>query len=60
VSEGNEEVCGESYDHDLRIVDERDGIVAYECRNCGAEIAAEPDDVPEPHDACTTHATHAG
>lgn len=33
-----EEVCGESYDHDLRVIDERDGTVTYECRNCGAEI----------------------
>jgi predicted RNA-binding Zn-ribbon protein involved in translation (DUF1610 family) len=31
-------VCGESYDHDLREIDSRDGITSYECRTCGAEI----------------------
>jgi hypothetical protein len=37
MSDG-EDICGETYDHDLRLVDERDGWCTYECRECGAEI----------------------
>lgn len=44
----DEEVCGETYDHDLMLVDERDGEAAYECRVCGAEVTDESDtDDPE-------------
>lgn len=35
--------CGYSYDHDLRLIDTRDGISSYECRECGAEIVDPPD-----------------
>jgi hypothetical protein len=35
----DDEVCGETYDHDLTLIDERDGEATYECRVCGAEIA---------------------
>jgi len=34
----DEDICGHSFDHDLIIVDERDGILVYHCRRCGAEI----------------------
>jgi predicted RNA-binding Zn-ribbon protein involved in translation (DUF1610 family) len=34
----NEPVCGETYDHDLRLIDKRDGTATYECRECGAEV----------------------
>ena len=37
----DEDICGETYDHDLRLVDERDGIATYECRRCGAEVIEE-------------------
>lgn len=40
----DEEICGYTYDHDLREVDSADGITVYECRNCGAEVEAEADD----------------
>ena len=40
----DKEVCGESYDHDLRLIDERDGFATYACRECGAEIFTEPDE----------------
>jgi hypothetical protein len=43
TSPGSEPVCGESYDHQLRLIDERDGYAAYECIECGAEILTEPD-----------------
>lgn len=33
-----EEVCGETWDHTLELVDERDGIRQYLCCECGAEI----------------------
>lgn len=39
--EEGEEVCGESFDHDLRLIDERDGWRTYECRVCGAEVSEE-------------------
>lgn len=32
------EGCGWEYDHDLRLIDERDGMATHECRRCGAEI----------------------
>ena len=32
------DVCGETFDHNLRVIDERDGWVTYECRTCGAEV----------------------
>jgi hypothetical protein len=41
------EVCGESFDHDLRLIDEPDGYATYECRTCGAEVFTEPDDAEE-------------
>lgn len=34
-------VCGENYDHDLRIIGDSDDLVTYECRKCGAEIIEE-------------------
>jgi hypothetical protein len=34
-------VCGFGYDHDFRLIDERDGCRSYECRECGAEILEE-------------------
>lgn len=37
-------VCGESYDHDLRLVSEGGGMRTYECDNCGAELWEEDDD----------------
>lgn len=37
------DVCGESYDHRLDLIDERDGERVYECRECGAEIREEAD-----------------
>ncbi len=43
----DEWVCGESYDHNLELFDERDGVSSYVCRECGAEIISdESDDVP--------------
>ena len=44
VVNSDEEVCGESYDHRLELLDERDGMRTYECRECGAEIWEEDDD----------------
>ncbi len=41
-ADDTEPVCGESYDHDLRLIDERDGSATYECRDCGAEVLTEP------------------
>lgn len=41
-----EPVCGESYDHDLSLIDEADGWATYECRKCGAEVVTEPDEAP--------------
>ena len=38
------DVCGESYDHNLRLIDERDGCRTYECRTCGAEIFEDDDE----------------
>lgn len=35
------DVCGFTYDHDLRLIGERDGWFTYECRECGAEIFEE-------------------
>jgi hypothetical protein len=43
-ADDNEPVCGESYYHDLRLIDQRDGHATYECRECGAEVFTEPDD----------------
>lgn len=42
-----EPVCGESYDHDLKLIAEHDGHATYECRECGAELFTEPDDEEE-------------
>lgn len=36
-------VCGESFDHELRLIGEGDGERTYECTNCGAEIWEEDD-----------------
>ncbi len=44
MADDAEPVCGESYDHDLRLIDERDGYATYECRKCGAEVVTEPDE----------------
>lgn len=43
----DDEVCGETYDHDLTLIDERDGEATYECQVCGAEITGPPDADPE-------------
>jgi hypothetical protein len=43
MSDGREDVCGDSYDHDLDLIDERDGYCSYVCRTCGAEILTEPE-----------------
>lgn len=40
----DDSVCGESYDHDLRLIGEGDGMSTYECLNCGAEIWEGVDD----------------
>lgn len=40
----DEPVCGESYDHTLKLVGERDGWSTYECTECGAEITEGPED----------------
>ena len=40
----DELTCGESYDHDLTLVGESDGLRTYECLNCGAEIWEEEED----------------
>lgn len=42
--DGDEPICGETYDHALRLIDERDGYVTYECTECGAEVYTEMDD----------------
>jgi len=39
---GRPEVVCDECGHDLEVVAERDGIVSYECRNCGAEVVEEP------------------
>ncbi len=31
-------ICGETYDHTLKLIDSRDGSSTYECTECGAEI----------------------
>lgn len=38
MSDEDEFVCGESFDHDLDEGDTRDGLTTYNCRSCGAEI----------------------
>lgn len=35
--------CGYSYDHDVRELEEVDGIRTHECRHCGAEWSEEGD-----------------
>jgi hypothetical protein len=45
----DEEICGEAYDHQLRVIGSRDGLTTYECLRCGAEIV----DEDEPADAAT-------
>lgn len=42
--EDDDWVCGESFDHDLRLISEGDGQRTYECQNCGAELWEEDDD----------------
>lgn len=39
----DEMACGESYDHNLEVVDERDGWVTYMCSECGAEVIEDGD-----------------
>ncbi len=48
MADDTEPVCGESNDHDVRLIDERDGYATYECRECGAEVVTEPDDEEKP------------
>lgn len=47
TDDNTEPVCGESYDHDLRLIDEADGYATWECRECGAEVVEEPEDEEE-------------
>ncbi len=42
MPEDNEMICGESYDHTLKLIDERDGTASYECTECGAEVFDPP------------------
>ena len=44
ADDDNTDVCGESFDHDLALIDERDGYTTYECRTCGTEVFTEPED----------------
>lgn len=41
VTTDTEDICGETYDHDLNLMSERDSMRVYECRKCGAEIIEE-------------------
>jgi hypothetical protein len=34
----SEEICGLTWDHDLRVTGHSDGITVYVCDKCGAEI----------------------
>lgn len=43
-ADDTEDVCGYTYDHDLQLVDDRDGIRVSVCRECGAEIIEEEED----------------
>lgn len=38
------ELCGATYDHTLRLIDERDGYATYECTECGAEVVEDPNE----------------
>lgn len=40
----DEDVCGESFDHELELVGESGGMRTFECRNCGAELWEEDDE----------------
>lgn len=40
----DEPACGVSYDHTLKLIDERDGSRTYECTECGAEIYDEDEE----------------
>jgi rubrerythrin len=40
-----EDICGETYDHTLNLLSEADGMRVYECRECGAEIIEEDEEV---------------
>lgn len=47
--------CGYSYDHKLKVIGERDGIVNEVCDECGAELTTDtnadgPDPVEPPQD----------
>lgn len=43
--EYTDELCGESYDHDLKLISEGDdGSKSWECRRCGAEVIEDPED----------------
>lgn len=44
MSAEDDDICGWSYDHDRRLIDEEDGIAVYECASCGAEVTTEPDE----------------
>lgn len=45
MTDENEEICGESFDHDLeRQSDPEDEIQVFWCNNCGAEIFEESED----------------
>lgn len=39
----DDEVCGETVEHQAELKDERDGVQVYLCRRCGAEIIEETD-----------------
>ena len=37
MNDYDDDVCGESYDHEDEVVFEDDEVVQWICRNCGAE-----------------------
>lgn len=45
----DDDICGETIDHDLREIGSADGQTSWECRRCGAEIIEddEPSGDPE-------------
>ncbi len=38
MNDEDEDICGYTFDHDLELRSEQDGVRIYECRRCGAEI----------------------
>lgn len=48
MKEDDDDVCGETIDHDLREMGSADGITTYECRRCGAEIIEDKEEQSVP------------